>query len=201
MSATIRLLVLGAVRRRERAHGYRVRADLEAWGAHEWSTATSGSIYHALRSMTARGLLRARDTEPSEAGGPPRTEYEITDEGEAEFFSLLRTALARHDQRLDTLSAAVGFIEDLPRAEAIDLLQQRATNMQRWRESITSSVPDDADLQAWGAVGSVLDLWLHTADSRVEWTQGLIGRLETGAFEMADDPQRIRSAAPRSGGS
>lgn len=42
----IRLLVLGAVRRHGRAHGYQVRADLESWGAHEWARATSSSVYH-----------------------------------------------------------------------------------------------------------------------------------------------------------
>ncbi|MFK4273910.1 PadR family transcriptional regulator, partial [Streptomyces milbemycinicus] len=46
MSA-IRLLVLGAVRQHGRAHGYQVRNDLEFWGAHEWSNAKPGSIYHA----------------------------------------------------------------------------------------------------------------------------------------------------------
>lgn len=190
MSSAIRLLVLGAVRRRGRAHGYGVRADLESWGAHEWSTATSGSIYHALSSMTARGLLRAHDAATSDAGGPPRIEYEITDEGEGEYFSLLRSSLAHHDQRLDVLSAAVGFIEDLPRSEAVTLLRRREAATQSWRESITSSLPADTDTQAWGAVGAVLDLWLHTADSRSEWTRDLLGRLEAGAFHMADDPRR-----------
>ncbi|MDA3645016.1 PadR family transcriptional regulator [Saccharopolyspora indica] len=183
----IRLLVLGAVRRRERAHGYLVRTDLESWGAHEWSTATSGSIYHALNSLTARGLLRARDSTTSDAGGPPRTEYEITDAGEAEFFDLLRRALSRHDPRLDTLSAAVGFLEDLPRAEAISLLRQREAAMQRWRESIASSIPADEDVRAWGAVGAVVELWLHTADSRSDWTRHLLRRVEAGEFRMADE--------------
>jgi Transcriptional regulator PadR-like family len=67
MSA-VRLLMLGAVRRRGRAHGYQVRADLEAWGAHEWSSATSGSVYHALKAMTGQGLLVVHETTPSVAG-------------------------------------------------------------------------------------------------------------------------------------
>jgi Transcriptional regulator PadR-like family len=71
MSA-VRLLVLGAVRRRGRAHGYQVRADLEAWGAHEWSSATSGSVYHALKAMTGQGLLVVHETTPSVAGGHRR---------------------------------------------------------------------------------------------------------------------------------
>ncbi|MGO4419096.1 PadR family transcriptional regulator [Streptomyces sp. MCAF7] len=81
MSA-IRLMVLGAVRQHGRAHGYQVRNDLEFWGAHEWSNAKPGSIYHALKQMAKQGLMVAHDVAPSTAGGPPRTEYELTDAGE-----------------------------------------------------------------------------------------------------------------------
>lgn len=186
MSA-VRLLVLGAVRRRRRAHGYQVRADLETWGAHEWSNATSGSVYHALKAAAAQGFLLVHETTPSAAGGPPRMEYEVTSEGEGEYFSLLRTALTHHDPRLDLLAAAVGLIEDLPRAEAIELLRQRAQAMDQWRASVGAHLPADTELETWGPVGEVIGLWLHTAQSRADWTQRLIRRLEGGAFEMAGD--------------
>ncbi|WP_048649043.1 PadR family transcriptional regulator [Nitratireductor soli] len=185
--STIRLLVLGAVRRRGRAHGYQVRSDLEAWGAHEWSTAAPGSIYHALKSMAAQGLLREGGAENS-AAGPPKTEYELTEGGEEAFFGLLRDALCSHDQRLDLLGAAVGFIDELSRPEALDLLRIRAQAMEQWKESIVSHLPPDVDLRAWGPVGEVIGLWLHTAESRYEWTNGLIARLEKGAHRMKGDP-------------
>ncbi|WP_194815317.1 helix-turn-helix transcriptional regulator [Nocardia sp. XZ_19_385] len=183
----VRLLVLGAVRRRGRTHGYQVRADLESWGAHEWARATSGSVYHALKSLTKDELLRAHDTSPSEAGGPPRMEYEVTTAGEQAYLQLLRSALARRDPRLDLLAAAVGFIDDLPRADAVALLRDRARELGEWRASITTHLPPDTDLDTWGPVGEVLGLWLDTADSRAAWTMRLIGRLEGGAFKMADD--------------
>ncbi|AYY12611.1 PadR family transcriptional regulator [Actinobacteria bacterium YIM 96077] len=186
MSA-IRLLVLGAVRRRARAHGYQVRSDLEAWGAHEWANARSGSIYHALKAMSGEGLLHTHETTPSTAGGPPRIEYELTGEGEHAYLSLLRTALSSREPRLDLLAAAVGLIDDLTRAEAIDLLRQRARAMDQWRARITEHVPADADLESWGPVGEVIGLWLHTADSRAAWTQQIIQRLEKGSYRMADD--------------
>jgi DNA-binding PadR family transcriptional regulator len=189
MATAIRLLVLGAVRRRRRAHGYQVRADLQAWGAHEWSNARSGSVYHALKAMTAEGLLLVHDTSPSEAGGPPRMEYEATDEGEQEYFALLREALSSREPRLDLLAAAVGLIDDLPRAEAIKLLRQRVRAMESWRAAITAHVPGDTNLDSWGPVGEVITLWLHTADSRAEWTQRLIRRLEQGVYRMAGDPK------------
>lgn len=186
--STVRLLVLGAVRRRGRAHGYQVRADLEAWGAHEWSNATSGSVYHALKAMTGQELLIAHETTPSEAGGPPRIEYEVTEQGEQAYFALLRAALTNHDPRLDLLAAAVGLIDDLPRAHAVDLLRQRAQGMDEWQASIKAHLPPDTDLTTWGPVGEVIELWLHTAESRAQWTHRLIRRLEGGAFRMADEP-------------
>jgi DNA-binding PadR family transcriptional regulator len=188
MSA-VRLLVLGAVRRRARAHGYQVRADLHAWGAHEWASAKSGSVYHALKAMTGEGLLLVHDTTPSTAGGPPRMEYELTDGGEQAYFSLLRTALSHHDPRPDVLAAAVGLIDDLTRTEAIDLLRQRARAMGQWRASVTGQFPADTDLETWGPVGEVLGLWIHTADSRAAWTNRLIKRLEGGAFRMSGEDQ------------
>lgn len=185
--AAVRLLVLGAVRRRGRAHGYQVRADLEAWGAHEWSSATSGSVYHALKAMTGHGLLRMHETTPSVAGGPPRREYEVTAAGEQAYVTLLRTALTSRDPRLDLLAAAVGLIDDLPRAEAMALLRQRAAALDQWRASIAAHLPPDVDLETWGPVGEVIGLWQHTAASRAAWTHRLLRRLEEGAFRMAGE--------------
>ena len=187
---TVRLLVLGALRRRGRAHGYQIRADLESWGAHEWSTASSGSVYNALKSMAGQGLLVAHETVPSKAGGPPRIEYELTHAGQHEYLGLLRRALADREPSLDVLGAAVGLIEDLPREEALRMLRTRAGVLQEWRSSITSHVPPGTDLESWGAVGEVLLLWLSTADFHARWTDRLIRRLEGGAFAMAGEEPR-----------
>ncbi|GGS36038.1 PadR family transcriptional regulator [Actinokineospora fastidiosa] len=195
MSA-VRLLVLGAVRRRGQAHGYQVLADLEAWGAHEWARATSGSVYHALKAMTGQGLLVMHDTTPSTAGGPPRMEYTVTDAGEQAYLDLLRTALTNRDPRLDLLAAAVGLIEDLPRAEAIALLRQRLQTMNEWRAAITAHLPPGADLDTWGPVGDVIGLWLHTADTRRDWTSRLLHRLEQGAYRMAGEDRAQTPETP-----
>lgn len=185
----VRLLVLGAVRRRKRAHGYQVRMDLESWGAHEWSNATSGSVYHALRSMADQGLLVMHTTVPSEVGGPPRIEYELTGKGEEEYATLLRRALTDREPSLAVLGAAIGLIEDLPREQAVRMLRERVQAMHQWRVSITEHLPPGTDLDTWGPVGEVLSLWLTTADTQAQWTERLLRRLEAGAFTMAgEDP-------------
>ncbi|MEW1762044.1 PadR family transcriptional regulator [Streptomyces cyaneofuscatus] len=186
MSA-IRLLVLGAVRMHGRAHGYQVRNDLEYWGAHEWSNAKPGSIYHALKQMAKQGLLLAHETAPSTAGGPPRTEYEVTEEGLAEYRTLLRDAIRSYDQNLDVLSAAIGFIVDLPREEAVALLKERVEGMKEWRDSVTEYYTPEEGPESLGHIGEIMNLWVHSADAGAEWTRGLIERIEGGAYTFAGE--------------
>ncbi|MCZ1008308.1 PadR family transcriptional regulator [Streptomyces lydicus] len=186
MSA-IRLLVLGAVRQHGRAHGYQVRNDLEYWGAHEWSNAKPGSIYHALKQMARQGLLLAHDIAPSTVGGPPRTEYELTAAGETEYFALLRAALAQHDQKADVLSAGIGFVVDLPRAEAVALLKERVRALEEWRGTVTGHYTPEDGPEQLGHIGELMNMWVHSADSGAVWTRGLIERIEGGAYVFAGE--------------
>jgi len=186
MSA-IRLLVLGAVRQHGRAHGYQVRNDLEFWGAHEWSHAKPGSIYHALKQMAKQGLLLAHEVAPSTVGGPPRVEYEITDKGTEEYFTLLRQALTSYDQRMDMLSAGIGFIVDLPRDEAVALLEERVAGLEKWRSAVTEYYTPEDGPEQLGHIGEIMNMWVHSADGGAEWTRGLIGRIEAGAYTFAGE--------------
>ncbi|NLU67926.1 PadR family transcriptional regulator [Streptomyces sp. HNM0574] len=196
MSA-IRLLVLGAVRQHGLAHGYMVRNDLEFWGAHEWSNAKPGSIYHALKQLAKQGLLLAHETAPSTAGGPPRTQYELTAAGEAEFMKLLRHALTDIDEKPDVLTSAVGFLVDLDRAEAVALLRERVAKLESWREEVTEHwTPDGSTPEEWGHIGEIMKLWVHTSDSGAEWARSLIARLEAGHYVMAGEGSRQADVLP-----
>ncbi|MEU9013835.1 PadR family transcriptional regulator [Streptomyces sp. NPDC048479] len=186
MSA-IRLLVLGAVRQHGRAHGYQVRNDLEYWGAHEWSNAKPGSIYHALKQMAKQGLLHAHEIAPSTAGGPPRTEYEMTEKGTEEYFALLRESLTSYDQKMDVLSAGIGFVVDLKREEAVALLKERVRGLQEWRSSVTDYYTPEDGPESIGHIGEIMNMWVSSADSGAEWTQGLIRRIEDGAYTFAGE--------------
>ncbi|MBB5939362.1 PadR family transcriptional regulator [Streptomyces zagrosensis] len=195
MSA-MRLLVLGAVRQHGRAHGYMVRNDLEYWGAHEWSNAKPGSIYHALKQMAKQGLLLAHDVAPSTAGGPPRTEYEVTEQGEEAYFALLREALGSWRPQLDVLSAGVGLIVDLPRGEAISLLKQRLEGLEGWRTTVTDYYTPADGPESLGHIGEIMELWVTTSDSGAAWTRALIERLENGAYVMAGEGEPFKGVLP-----
>ncbi|WP_151477706.1 PadR family transcriptional regulator [Streptomyces albicerus] len=186
MSA-IRLLVLGAVRQHGRAHGYQVRNDLEYWGAHEWSNAKPGSIYHALKQMAKHGLLLAHEIAPSTAGGPPRTEYEITEKGTEEYFTLLRGSLTAYDQKPDILSAALGFMVDLERGEALELLEERVRSIEAWRAAVTEHYTPEDGPEQLGHIGEIMNFWVTSADTGAEWTRGLIERIKDGAYTFAGE--------------
>lgn len=76
MSATS-LLVLGLVRSLGRAHGYVIGKVLLSWRVDAWANTKTGSIYHALRSLTKERMLLCLEVAQSDLG-PPRVEYEIT---------------------------------------------------------------------------------------------------------------------------
>ncbi|GGP37919.1 PadR family transcriptional regulator [Streptomyces calvus] len=185
--SVIRLLVLGAVRQHGRAHGYQVRNDLEYWGAHEWSNAKPGSIYHALKQMAKEGLLHAHEIAPSTAGGPPRTEYEVTEQGTEAYFRLLRESLTSYDQKPDVLSAGLGLMVDLSREEALELLERRLRAIGEWRSAVTEYyTPADGPGQL-GHIGEIMDFWVHSADTGAEWTRALMERIKGGAYTFAGE--------------
>jgi DNA-binding PadR family transcriptional regulator len=179
MSAT-RLLVLGIVRGYGRAHGYRIGNDLLSWGADEWANVKWGSIYHALHSLTEGGYLRDFNDMPG------RTEYELTERGEAEYMKLLRDALRRPQPRPDALGAALAMLPSLSREEAISLLRERLGALETARDKARAQVDALVDPPH---VRELFGMWEHSAASSAEWTRGVIERLEGGAYPMAGEPR------------
>ncbi|MCW0216594.1 MAG: PadR family transcriptional regulator [Pseudonocardia sp.] len=181
MSAT-RLLVLGVVRGYGRVHGYRVGNDLLSWGADEWATVKWGSIYHALRAGVKAGQLLDHDEVPG------RTDYELTERGEAEFLRLLRDALRRPEHRPDMLGSALALLPALTRDEALILLRERLVSCEALRDKAT------AQLDGWAGPPhdrELFGLWAGSAAGGAGWTRGLIDRLESGMYAMAGEPGSV----------
>lgn len=111
-----------------------------------------------------------------------RTEYELTERGEAEFGHLLRTALRRPDRHRDQLGAALAFLPSLPRDEAVALLRER---LAACREAERAAAERRSGWDWPPHVRELFGLWAADAAGGAEWTRGLIERLEAGAYPMA----------------
>lgn len=87
------------------------------------------------------------------------------------------------------LSAAIGFMVDLPRADVLGLLRERLAKLALWRSSVTDYYTPEGGPQSLGHIGEIMHMWVHSADAEAEWTRGLIARIEG-----ARTPSRARAA-------
>ena len=124
--STTRLLVLGAVRLFQPAHGYLVRRELLSWDVESWAAVNPGSIYNMLRSLTRDGQLE--EVESGNGGGPARVAYRVTMDGEVAYFALLNKAFWEIDDRdPHLLPAALCFLPTMTREQALEALSARET--------------------------------------------------------------------------
>ena len=191
----VRLLVLGAMRLRQPAHGYAVQRLLADWRIETWTRVRPGSIYHALGQAEREGRLRLVRSESGDRG-PGRTLYELTDAGETEFQRLLEEALTSFDP--EELGAAVAFMSALPRARATELLREqhkRATATATYLQTLHDHVPPRDEVPH---MPDLLELWRGSVAATADWSAGLIARLEAGEYRMARDRPARRAKSSRS---
>jgi DNA-binding PadR family transcriptional regulator len=115
------LLLLGLLRQR-RMHGYQlqefINRDLEYCTDLKQSTA-----YNLLKGMSDKGWVMT--TQEQEGNRPPRTVYEMTQDGEVIFQQLLRVNLANHTTMRLPDGIGLAFIDAIPPLEAAELLSKR----------------------------------------------------------------------------
>lgn len=95
-------------------HGHQLRRDAHVDRAELWSQVKPGSLYGALHGLEGEGLIRPLRTE-RDGARPPRTVYEITEEGESEFRTLRDAAFAEFELKPDPVDLALAVSADLDR--------------------------------------------------------------------------------------
>lgn len=181
--------MLGAVRIFQPVHGYLVRRELLTWRADQWASLNPGSVYNALRALARDGFLEEVGTET--ANGPARTSYRLTDDGEVEFFQLLREALWSVDASdPGRLMTAVSFMRSLSREEVLAALEHRVAEIEASHQSLQFSISSVLDHP--GKPRHVAELF-YLNDARLQgelqWTHALIERLRDGEYSFAGEPE------------
>ena len=192
MSVT-RLLVLGAVRIFQPAHGYLVRRELLSWQVEEWANVKPGSVYNALRTLTRDGLLLEEEAPVAVGGTGPgaRATYRLTPDGESEFFRLEREALWQlHPSEPGWLFAGMSFWFTLSRQEVLDALAGRRSQL----ESRLTGVPYLAEeVRGSGKPAHIVE-YVHMMEAglraELAWVEGAEQRLREGSYGFADEDRR-----------
>ncbi|HEY8599996.1 MAG TPA: PadR family transcriptional regulator [Thermomicrobiales bacterium] len=179
MSAT-RLLILGALRFMQPAHGYSIRRELESWNAETWANIAYGSIYFALNKMEQDGLVAVSDT-AREGNRPARTTYIITESGEIEFQRLLREFWWEYKPLTDPFMVAVSFMDQLPPGELVAALRHHVAAARLYAESLQAQItsPIQNDFKPRHVV-EMPRLMLSRLDAEVRWTEDIIAKIERG---------------------
>ena len=189
MSVT-RLLVLGAVRLFQPAHGYLVRRELVSWQAEEWAHLNPGSVYNALRSLTRDGMLAEDSPGASDRAGAAKVRYRLTDDGETEFGRLVRLALWQlHPYQPEWLLAGLSFWSALTRQEVLDALAARRTQLEG-RIVATGYAADSIRQTPFKPEAVVEHFLVHVEQLRGElaWVESVTERLRAGEYWFEGEP-------------
>jgi DNA-binding PadR family transcriptional regulator len=182
VSAT-RLLVLGAVRILQPAHGYLVMRELATWKVDEWAKLKPGSIYNALRSLTKAGLLvETRADDDSSGGG--KAVYRLTPDGETEFERLVRSAIWQlHPWEPEVLNSGLSFWGVLTREEVLEALEARRTQILAWLSA--NRYAEDGVRRNPTTPDHVAEHF-KLADARMQgelqWTEAVARRVKNGDY-------------------
>jgi DNA-binding PadR family transcriptional regulator len=186
------MMILGLVRWLQPVHGYDVRRELLSWSADKWANVQPGSIYHALRKLTEEGLLREVATEQVGAR-PARTTYEVTPKGVDEFESLLRDLWWRMQQPADPFLAALAFIGELPRDEAVAALRNRARQLRAGVEQNRAAAASEWIRSKPANVAWMFELWLARGEVEADWCDRVADRVAAGAPHLPGVPDQRSS--------
>jgi DNA-binding PadR family transcriptional regulator len=187
VSSTTRLLVLGVVKLFQPVHGYEVRRELLSWRAQEWASVQPGSIYNALKTLTRDGLLEIASTDQV-GGRPERTTYRLTQAGAEEFRTLLREEWWTVRPPIDPLMAAVSFLGEIPRVEAIAALEHRAAQIHGVIRHLQFAIDGQDGTESPLHVREMLRLMTARVAAELAWSEQLLERLRRGEYLTADEP-------------
>jgi len=165
-------------------HPYGIVQFLKATYKDKAARLNYGSLYTVIGQLEKAGLIEA--VEVTRSGNlPPRTTYRVTDAGVAEMDAWLSDLLANPVDEVPQYLTALSILPAVSVDEALARLKQRAAaltqtiaEMEADRERIEPLVPEIFSLDAY------YQLALTKAD--LEFTQGLVGRIETGKLGGLD---------------
>ncbi|WP_051393330.1 PadR family transcriptional regulator [Glycomyces arizonensis] len=189
-----RLLVLGLVRWLGPVHGYLVRRELDSWRMPGVTEIGAGSIYHALKKLTADGLIEVVATE-SVDDRPARTTYRITVTGESEFQRLLREKLWEVAPADDPFHTAWSFANVLSKSENTALLRQRTEVLYARIDAMTVLLASTTGEFTCGReeyflpshVRALIKRQIDLMATDAEWCESTAERIESGELELGQD--------------
>lgn len=188
------LLLLGLLRQGPMS-GYDIHRIVRAHGQ-LYSDLKKGNVYYLLDRLAVDGYLRV-EAEPGARG--PRGErliYSLTDRGRERFEELLREVLRSYDTLHSGVDAAILFLAELPRGEAISLLETRRKAVEEHRALLKAELQDRP--QGDPLLYIVADHLRTLVDAELAWVDRAITLLRGGG-PTGELPRHASDTGPAPG--
>lgn len=170
-------------------HGYGLREVIEAWKMDKWADVSYGSIYPALKRMSAEGLVEPLGASRS-GQRPPRTLFRITDSGRESLRGLLTRAWSGATRYVEIIDVALSFsnLGLIPDAEIVSLLELRLRRLGEFEELLhdderTTLAAIDSEPVRQAAADHFRHFQELIAAERV-WTEHVRAQVIRGAYRI-----------------
>lgn len=160
------------------SHAYGLTSRLcERYGR---STATRSTVTSLLKSLEKAGLVASR--QPEQVGKrPPRTVYELTEAGVADFRRRVEAGLGEGETASADFVMAVAYAAILPAEQAADLLDARAERVEREAARLRERPDGVAEAHMLEAA-----YWHTIAAAEAEWLRMLAVRIRERDIDWPD---------------
>lgn len=129
-----RLMVLGLLSVKPMS-GYEIQSALQVSQADKWAGILSGSIYHALKKLSAEGLVELESVE--QTGNRSKAIYKLTETGREELILLLIDSLEQSSVMFPTtLYTGMSFLYLLPAEEILQAIDRQKQAIEREYEGM-----------------------------------------------------------------
>lgn len=177
------LLVLGLLLRGPQ-HGYELHRIVRAHGE-LYTDLKKANLYHLLGRLAEQGYLDVRAERGAQGPRGERLIYALTDQGRAHFRELLGAVLSTYEPVHTGVDVAVVFLSQLPRGEALALLEVRRSVVATRRATAATEL---GDVAARGLVGSLAaDHLLSLMDAELAWIERALVRLRAEGWPADPD--------------
>ncbi|MGI9092952.1 MAG: helix-turn-helix transcriptional regulator [Mycobacteriales bacterium] len=151
-----------------------------------------GSLYHTVERLERAELIVATGTQRS-GRRPERTVYALAEAGRDALIDGVRDLLRTPGQEYPAFAVGVAFMHELPRAEAVAMLEARAVRVAAeiaQREALLGGVLEQGVARLFLLEAEFL---LASRRAELSWVRSIIDDVKSGrlSWRKTDDPPRL----------
>jgi DNA-binding PadR family transcriptional regulator len=172
------LMLLGLLQRQS-LHGYELNRIVRAHGE-LYADLKKANVYYLLDRLAKDGCVEATAEPGARGNRGERLVYTRTEAGRRRFGELLRTVLADFSPAHTGLDVALVYLNQLPREEAVAILQARRDAVAARRELVSAEFREVSAGPL--PVRLAVDHLLTTIDAELSWTERALATLRESGW-------------------